>query len=202
MNTGWHKLRCFKSHFCAGFDKLKILVAVLIFGSQALAAEGHLLRLELVGGLDVQNNITEEGGVTGASVALVYPVSAPEKEVQVQFGVVTSYIHDFAPINLDLLKFGFSLRILLDMIPGVRPYFIHDITSRVIWIENQPGFGSSFGVRLGLGAGFALGPRDKQGQVPEIMCDVSYDFYHLGNFESPELHQRTVQAAVSVSLPF
>lgn len=108
---------------------------------------------------------------------------------------------------MNLLEFGFSIRVGLKVVDFLIPYFIHDITSRILWIEGRQGYGVTYGVRLGLGVEIPLeeasvsANKTLGSRVPGFWTDLSYDFFDLSNFEADVKELKSLYLAMGLRIP-
>lgn len=154
----------------------------------AFAAEAEAKKLRFIGtaGGAVQNEILNAKGFAGGGgLHIAYPVSPETKFMNVELAIANWYTafpgeDDFA----HLLRFGFGIRVFLNLIGVVRPYFTHDITSHLVWVKSREGFAPTYGILLGLGLDVPLRKKEDKG-VPSssIFFDVSYNSFELAYFE-------------------
>lgn len=124
-----------------------------------------------------RNEITSSRIGIGSGIYLAYPVSDKSRLFNTEISVLT-YFKAF-PKRLDymnLLKFGFGIRIFFNKFKIIRPYFTHDITSQITWLKKEKGKAPTYSILLGLGIDIPFG-REKDKECNSIFFDVSYNFF-------------------------
>lgn len=160
------------------------------------------IRVGAIGGVDLVNTINgSPGPLGGGSLTLSYPVSEPGEPVQTELGIVSSAVRGLSAAPISQVSFGFSIRVVLDALRTIRPYFIHDITSRVLWLDGREGNAVTYGVKLGLGIGLPLSRNGDRRDGSELCVDAAYDFHKLTHFDEGPFAQRSVTLTASWRLP-
>lgn len=172
---------------------------LLAFGS---AGASPAIRVGAIGGFDLENAISgSTGPLGGGSLTVSYPVSEPGEPVQTELGIVSSAIRGISTAPISQVAFGFSIRVILDSLEAIRPYFIHDITSRVLWMDEREGSAVTYGVKLGLGIGLPLSQTGDRRNGTELCLDAAYDFHKLTYFDDGPFAQRSITFTASLRLP-
>ena len=155
-----------------------LLLASLILPFTLSAA--HKIRIgaatgyDLINGLSGGQNLSEE-----LKIAVAHPISLTTHAMNVELSVNTSYSSNFAHIKLSSIAFGFGIRVFLNTLERIRPYFTHEVLTRIMYLSGQSGAAKTFSVLLGLGVDIPL-QADSNGS--SLYFDVSYLFYESGYF--------------------
>ena len=153
------------------------------------ATGGLVLHNELLGQQLAGDTDAEPAGTAGGGFTIAYPVGHIDRPMSVEVGIANWYnIFPFDGRFAQTLRFGFSIRVFLNLLKAVRPYFTHDICSHFVWVSDRAGYGSTFGVLLGLGLDIPLPRKGKEAagarrELFSIFFDVSYNTFHIARFE-------------------
>jgi hypothetical protein len=165
-----------------------VFALVGALGPAGLAAEGAKLRLAASAGGAVVNELAGAAGFTGGGgLHLAYPVSPRERPVNVELAVVNWYNVFTGAEVTHLFRIGFGIRVFLNSLGPVRPYFTHDICSHLVWQEGRQGRAAALGILLGLGVDvpFGRGGGDRAAESSSWFCDLSYNTFELAHFAEP-----------------
>jgi hypothetical protein len=136
-------------------------------------------------------------GTAGGGFTIAYPVGHIDKAMSVEIGIANWYnILPFDGRFVQTLRFGFSIRVFLNLLETVRPYFTHDICSHFVWVSNRSGYGSTFGILLGLGLDIPLNPGKESSS---IFFDVSYNTFHISRFAEEKEGAEYISGTVGFS---
>lgn len=165
-----------------------VFVITLSLAAQSAGAEGAKIRLAGAAGWALENEVAGAPGVTaGAGLHVAYPVSSRQRPINVEIAVANWY-NLFAGEDLtQLFRLGFGIRVFLNTLGPVRPYFTHDICSHLVWQEGREGHAAALGILLGLGLDVPFG-REAGGRRRESsswFCDLSYSTFELAHFAEP-----------------
>lgn len=143
------------------------------------------LRFISSAGFSMQNEIANDLGFAGgAGLHIAYPVTPRTRFINTEISIANWY-HVF-PNEADFLqtfKFGFGIRIFLNVLKKVRPYFTHDITSQFVWLKSEESYTPTFGILLGLGIDIPISKdKDKKKETSSIFFDVAYNFFKIRYF--------------------
>ena len=158
-------------------------IAVLLAATMCVPCTvnaGHKIRIGLTTGYDLVNGLS--GGQylsEEAKIAAAFPVSDNTHPVNTEISIDGSYGTNFAGTKLSSVAFGFGIRVFLNTLENIRPYFTHEIMTRVLYLSSFRGAAKTFSVLLGLGVDIPL-QADRDGS--SIYFDVSYLFYDSGYF--------------------
>jgi hypothetical protein len=95
------------------------------------------------------------------------------------------YENDF----LHTLRFGFGIRVFLNVFETIRPYFTHDISSCVLWASDRTDCAKTFGILLGLGIDIPLTGKKRdsgekgRAESSSLFFDISYNTFSLAYFD-------------------
>lgn len=166
-----------------------LLLFILIFTSSLVYGEGRKIRFIASSGMTVQNSLLEKLGFSGGgALHLAYPVSSKTQLFNVELAIANWYTA-FPVKNdyLQLLRFGFGIRVFFNHFTRIRPYFTHDICSHIVWKKDREGFAPTFGILLGLGIDLPFIDKENPNQeVSSFFMDVSYNHFKLRYFELPQ----------------
>lgn len=163
-----------------------ILFLLSVFVVMA-GADTKKIRFISTAGFAFQNDIIDSTGFTGGGgVHLAYPVSSRTKLFNVELAIANWYTV-FPSDNdmLALLRFGFGIRVFLNSFDLFRPYFTHDITTHIVWVDSREGHAPTHGVLLGLGVDFPFPKEGTSGiSTSSWFFDVSYSSFELVYFDA------------------
>ncbi len=164
-----------------------LLLMLSIFLSTA-RTEAKKIRLITTAGGTLQNEVLGVNGFTGGGgLHLAYPVSPETNLLNVELAIANGYNAFPADDDfLHLLRFGFGIRVFLNIFNTIRPYFTHDIMSHLIWVKSREGYAPTYGILLGLGADVPLGINAAKKPCSSIFFDVSYNRFYLAYFSEPK----------------
>jgi hypothetical protein len=176
-----------------------ILLVVLL---SPLSASQKKIRLAGTAGGVLHNDLARAPGFTGGGgAAIAYPVSAKDGPVNVELAIANWY--NFFPSDADLmqtLRFGFGVRIFINVFKSLRPYFTHDICSHIVWVSDRSNYASTLGILLGLGVDVPLGSTNPSQEASSLFFDVSYNTFSLANFSASPEEARFISASFGYSL--
>ncbi len=154
------------------------MFAVLFF--IPVAATAHILRFSSTTGYDLLNGLSNGQFLSEeAKIEAAFPVSDSKHVINTEISINGAYDTNFAATKLSSVGFGFGIRVFLNTLGNIRPYFTHEIMTRVLYLSGQSGAAKTFSVLLGLGVDIPL-QADRDGS--SIYFDVSYLFYDSGYF--------------------
>jgi hypothetical protein len=201
--------------------RLSVIILILLFIAAAAFAGERKLRFAATGGIVLQNdflgqfllkgaagvggdatdgNVSTAGaGTGGAGLALAYPVSEKSRLMNIELAIANWYnIYPYRGNRTHTFRVGFGIRVFLNLLDSIRPYFTHDICSHLVWVSDRTDYASAYGVLLGLGIDIPLdlsggggsgdtGNLEKTGggETSSIFFDLSYNTFRLAQF-SPE----------------
>ncbi|MBN1836149.1 MAG: hypothetical protein JW820_09890, partial [Spirochaetales bacterium] len=180
----------------------RAILVVLAMAAPCLSAEGAKIRVAAAAGAALQNQIVGAGGFSGgAGLHVAYPVSPPYKPVNVEIAIVNWYNAFPGGEAVHLFRLGFGIRVFLNTLGTVRPYFTHDICSHLVWQEGREGHAAALGILLGLGIDVPLRSWvDGRLEGPlSLFSDVSYSSFELVHFAEPRLAVRFVVLTCGIS---
>lgn len=173
---------CFQKQWRRGLLLSPFLLLLLV--PPLSASENRQLRFIATGGpvLEKLQNGTS-GGTMGAAVHLAYPLSGRDKPISTTLALVNGYnIFPAEGYCLQLIRFGFGIRLFYNGFKNFRPYFTHDITSLIFMDSREPHIASSFGILLGLGVDLPLSSAEK---APSLFTDLSWNLVNFHTLTSP-----------------
>jgi hypothetical protein len=180
--------------------KYTIVLALIIFAS-GIRAE-HKVRISLAGGYAFENTLAGRGTFSiSPKVTIAYPISPKEKDFNAELGLLGIYETQITGSDLRVPGFGFGIRIFYNNWTFVRPYFNHEVLTRLIYINGRNNSARTFSVLLGLGADFPL-DADRIKESHSVFIDLSYVFYNSVYFDTAEDSVKTVFFTAGYSLPF
>ncbi len=192
-----------------GKTKTAVLIILFVFvaGEGVLFGSEKKLRFAGTGGIVLSNDLLQQsaaGGVGGAGLAIAYPVGSIQRTMNVELAIANWYnIYPYQQQFMQTLRFGFGIRVFLNVFEAVRPYFTHDICSHFVWVSDRAGYASTFGILLGLGIDVPLQkPPEESGrkrrESSSLFFDVSFNTFSLARFEEEE-STRFLSASVGFS---
>jgi hypothetical protein len=101
---------------------------------------------------------------------------------------------------MQILRFGFGVRVFFDIFESLRPYFTHDICSHIVWVFDRSNYASTVGILLGLGVDVPLGSGNPNQEASSLFFDVSYNTFSLANFSASPEEARFISASLGYSL--
>jgi hypothetical protein len=180
----------------------KTIMVLLLFHAAAQLHAGHKIRLSLSGGYSLVNDLAGSGAFSiSPKLTLAYPITPEEKDFNIELGVAGMYEAQLTGNDLRAPGFGFNIRIFYNGWGPIRPYFNHEILTRIILMNGRNNSATSFSVLLGLGADFPLA-QDRPKETPSIFADLSYVFYNVGYFNTAEDRVKTLFLTAGYEIPF
>ena len=180
-------------------NSFTITLLTLLFLPLSLGAV-HKVRIASATGYDLLNELS--GGQylsEEIKIAVAHPISDRNKPMNVELSVNTMYSTNFADTKLSSLAFGFGIRVFLNTLTVIRPYFTHEVLTRLLYLDGQSNMAKTYSILLGLGLDIPLDP-EKDGS--SIFFDVSYLFYESGYFGIPGDEVKTLGLTVGYSIGF
>jgi hypothetical protein len=101
---------------------------------------------------------------------------------------------------MQTLRFGFGVRVFLNVLETIRPYFTHDICSHLVWVSDRSNYASTFGILLGLGVDIPLGSTIPDQESSSLFLDISFNTFTLANFSDSPEETRFISVSFGYSL--
>ena len=163
-----------------------VILLLTALAPVGLGAEGAKVRLAASAGGAVVNELAGTAGFAGGGgLHLAYPVSSRQRPLNVEIAVANWYNAFSGAEVTHLFRIGFGIRVLLNTLGPVRPYFTHDICSHLVWQEGREGRAAALGILLGLDVPFGPGAGDRSTDSSSWFCDLSYSTFELAHFAEP-----------------
>lgn len=198
-----------------------IMLILLCITASAFAGE-RKVRIAATGGLVLQNDLLGQfllpgaggagAGTGGAGLAIAYPVSEKSKVMNVELAIANWYnVYPYGGNRTHTLRLGFGIRVFLNVLKSIRPYFTHDICSHLVWVSDRTNHATTYGVLLGIGIDIPLGlsgegAREKTGgqkiadsEKSSIFFDISYNTFRLAQFNPEPEEVKFLAASVGFS---
>jgi hypothetical protein len=190
-----------------------IIASILFF---CVCGEGYAVdkKLRFAGstGMVLQNDLLGQeissgfGGTGAAGFAIAYPVSEKDHIMNVELAIANWY--NFFPYNdncMHTLRFGFGIRVFLNILKSIRPYFTHDICSHIIWVHDKPEYAATFGILLGLGVDVPIktsqqGSWKDQKESSSVFFDISFNTFSVAVFDPSHETARFLSFSFGYSL--
>ena len=181
--------------------KRYIIILILALTASSLHAE-HKVRVSLAGGYSLVNDLAGSGTFSfSPKVTIAYPITPKDRDFNAELGLVGLYEAQITGNDLRAPGFGFNLRIFYNNFGFIRPYFNHEILTRILFMNGKNNSATSFSVLLGLGADFPLA-QDRPKETPSVFADISYVFYNVGYFNTAESRVKTLFLTAGYEMPF
>ena len=162
----------------------------------------HKIRLSLAGGYFLENPSAGSGTYSLApKITIAYPVTPKSRDINMEFGVVNIYEAQVTGDALQAAGFGIGIRIHYNAFEFVRPYFNHEILTRIISDPSKEGSAKTYSILLGLGADFPFDP-SREKESPSVFLDFAYAFYDVGFFEVHEEKYRGLYLTIGLAVPY
>ena len=174
---------------------LMLLPVPAVFG-------GHKIRLSAAGAYFIENGLAGAGTYSiTPKITIAYPVTPRERPFNMEIGILTIYEAQLSGAAVQSPGFGFGIRIFYNEWATVRPYFNHEIMTRIVYAAGTSGAAKTYSVLLGLGLDFPLEP-GREGEKPSLFADISYLFYDTGYFETRGHEVKSLGLTLGYSFPF
>jgi hypothetical protein len=176
-----------------------VLILLVVSISGVSAAEKKLRFAATAGGVVANDLLGAEGFTGGGGLAIAYPVSSRDRLMNVELALANWY--NLFPVDARMMhtfRFGFGVRVFLNVWERWRPYFTHDICSHIVWVSDRSSHASTFGILLGLGVDIPLGNRQEEGS--SLFFDGSYNSFSLADFSTSPEEARFISASIGYSL--
>lgn len=179
----------------------RVCALVLVALSFIYPLHAKKIRFMAEGGISLTNELSSQAtGIAGGGLCLAYPVSSRKKVMNVELAIVNRYTVFPAPdTSLHLFRLGFGIRVFVNAFSHVRPYFTHDITTHLLWVEERAGYASGHGVVLGLGVDIPLVNDDEAEEYSSVFFDVSYNTSAFASFVTGEDEMKYVSLSFGFS---
>jgi hypothetical protein len=175
---------------------------VLALVAPPLGGEGAKIRFAGSAGGAFENELVGSPGFTGGGgLHLAYPVSSLERPVGVEISIANWYNAFPGDDSIHLFRLGFGIRVFLNLLRGVRPYFTHDICTHLLWQGSREGYAAAIGILLGLGLDVPLKPGSdgRKAESSSLFCDLSYNSFELAHFTEPRSSVKFVALTLGFS---
>lgn len=180
---------------------LLLFLAVLLLQALPVFAK-HKIRLSAASGYFIENRLAGDGTVSlAAKLTVAYPVTPREKDINMEIGILSLYEAQLSGDAVQVPGFGFGIRIFYNGFGSVRPYFNHEVLTRIINAAGKNGSAKTYSILLGLGLDFPL-EQGREKEVPSIFADLSYVFYDTGYFEIAGDKVKSINLTAGYSFPF
>lgn len=162
----------------------------------------HKIRLSLAGGYFFENPTAGNGTFSLApKITIAYPVTPKIKDINMEFGVVNIYEAQITGNAMQAAGFGIGIRINYNVFGFVRPYFNHEILTRIINDPSKEGNARTYSILLGLGADFPFDP-SREKESPSVFADIAYVFYDTVYFDVLEENYKSLCLTIGTAFPF
>ncbi|MDZ7795793.1 MAG: hypothetical protein U5N56_01565 [Candidatus Marinimicrobia bacterium] len=165
--------------------KLKILFILLLVLCNFPEARIDKLRFSGNSGLAPENTLLSARSFSGGgALHLSYPVSPATGVINTELSIINDYrFFKNSDDRMHLIRFGFGIRVFLNTLKTIRPYFTHDITSQLIIADSYENYASAFGVLLGLGVDIPVNRLDVNAESSSVFVDISYNKTNVAYFQ-------------------
>lgn len=180
----------------------RIVLLLVIFLIVSPLCGYHKIRLSLAGGYFFENPTAGKGTFSLApKITIAYPVTPKIKDINMEFGVVNIYEAQVTGGALQAAGFGIGIRIHYNAFGFVRPYFNHEILTRMLFDPSKEGSAKTYSVLLGLGADFPFDP-SREKESPSVFVDFAYVFYDTVFFNIEEENYKSLCMTIGTAVPF
>jgi len=182
--------------------KYLFLIILFFIFLYTAGAESKKIRFIGTAGVIVQNEIIDELGFSGGlGIHLAYPVSQKTNIINIELSIANWYnAFPFENDFIHLLRFGFGIRVFLNTLKFIRPYFTHNINSHIVWIKNREGYAPTFGILLGLGIDIPIKySEDTKMENSSIFFDITYNSFYISYFEIAEKSMKFIMFSCGFS---
>ncbi len=181
--------------------KIAALFLILLF-SVSQSYGYHKARFSLAAGHFLENPSAGNSTYSLApKITIAYPVTPKTRDINMEFGVVNIYEAQISGNAFQAAGFGIGIRIHYNGFGFVRPYFNHEILTRLLFDPSKEGSAKTYSVLLGLGADFPFDPsRDKES--PSVFVDFAYVFYDTVFFNTEEENYKALCLTIGTAVPF
>lgn len=181
--------------------KKTVIILLLLAVFMPLSAFSHKVRFSMSGAYSPVNGLS--GGSTfswSPKISISYPVSPKNHIINTEISILTLYESHLAGLYFNSVAFGFGIRVFFNDLRVIRPYFNHEVLSRVIFAEGRSNAAKTYSILLGLGIDIPLQQSDDE--VSSIFIDGSYVFYDTGYFDTAGEEVKTIMLTLGYSLAF
>ncbi len=173
------------------FFNISIVSLFLIFSISSTFAVTAKLRVYESTSYSIVNDIEgfeEKGLGLGGGIALAYALKPKTKTMSSELAIVIdgSSFQSENKNDLSYFRTGWSFRMFFNGLQTVRPYFSHEISTLIIWMEDADGNAKSMLVTLALGLDIPVFYEDINEESSSIFFDVAYNSFALGFFNAPD----------------
>ncbi len=181
--------------------RIFFLAALLLAFIVNISASAHKLRFSLAGGYSMVNGIAGAGTFSWSpKISFSFPVSPKTHFINTELSIVSLYETQLTGSTLNTVGFGFGIRVFYNDLKFIRPYFNHEILTRVVFAGGRPGSARTFSVLLGLGADVPI--EVSENEVSSLFADASYVFYDTPYFGTEGEKVKSIQLTAGYSLAF
>ena len=187
--------------------RIRIFTFLMLFIllTSGVVAGDKKLRFAGTAGIVLRNDLlgqSSAAGTAGGGLTIAYPVGPIDHAMNVEIGIANWYnVYPYGDNFTHTLRFGFGIRVFLNVFSVIRPYFTHDICSYIVWVSDRPDHASTFGILLGLGVDIPIHRKegDTRRESSSIFFDFSYNTFKLANFDPAHEAAKFISASLGYS---